>query len=163
MGIYCTLTSIQTLMIGTDFDSLTSALCTKMITHAENEVNKYLSKRYDLTSTTFQTTTSIPPLVTSLSETLTEGYMYQRMSRGTKEGMGRGKDLIKQATENLQAIVDYKMHLVDTAGSLIVDSSDTASRVLCNTDGYSTTFDEDDELSWKVDSDKLDDIETGRD
>lgn len=161
MGTYATYTSLQTVMIGTDFDTATTSLSTKMITHAENEVNKYLSKRYDITS--FSTSTAIPPLVTSITETLSEGYMYQRMSRSTKEGMGRGKDLINQAIDNLKLISDYKMDLVNTAGSVILDMSDTSSRVLCNTDTYSTTFNEDDELNWRIDQDKLDDIDAGRD
>lgn len=161
MGLYCTSTSLQTLMIGTTFDSITTALASKMITHAENEINKYLSKRYDLTS--FSTSTSIPPLVTSLAETLSEGYMYQRMSRGGKDSMARGKELIDQAINNLKLIADYKLDLVGSSGSPIDDMPNTAYRVLCNTKDYSTTFNEDDELEWAVDQDKLDDIESDRD
>lgn len=148
-------------MVGTDFDTATSALATKCITHSENEINNWISKRYDLTQ--FNTSTSIPPHITSLSETLSEGYMYQRMSRGAKEWMSRGKELIDQATENLKLISNYKLDLVNTAGSVIVDMSNTAYRVLSNTDGYSTTFDEDSELNWATDQTKLDDIESGRD
>ena len=162
MGTYCTTTSLQTLMIGVTFDSVTTSLATKLITHAENEVNKYLSKRYDLSASTFQTSTSIPPLVTSLTETLSEGYMYQRMSRGGKEGMARGKELITQATDNLKLISEYKMDLFATNGSLITDMSNTAYRVSSTTDTYSNTFNEDDELLWEVDSDKEDDIESER-
>ena len=55
-------------MIGTTFDTITTSLATKLITHAENEVNKYLSKRYDVGSWT--TSSSTPPLITSLTETL---------------------------------------------------------------------------------------------
>lgn len=150
-------------MIGTEFDTATTLLCTKLITHAENEVNKFLSKRYDLSSSTFLTSTSIPPLVTSLAETLTEGYMYQRMSRGNKEWTSRGKELINQAIDNLKLIADYKEDLVNSAGAPLSDMSQTAFRVLCNTSDYTTTFDEDSELNWKVDSDKLNDIDAGRD
>lgn len=150
-------------MVGSTFDAATTSLATKLITHAENEVNKYLSKRYDITSSPFDTSTSIPPIVTSLTETLAEGYMYQRMSRGGKESMARGEALIKQAIDNLKLIADYKLDIIGSSGSVIADMSNTAYRVLGNTDGYSTTFNEDSELNWEVDQDKLDDIASERD
>ena len=148
-------------MIGTTFDSATASLATKLITHAENEVNKYLSKRYDVTGWT--TAAATPPLVTSLAETLAEGYMSQRMSRGGKEAMARGAALIKQAIDNLVLIQDFKSDLVDSTGSVIQDFSNTSYRILSNTTDYSPTFNEDDELQWKVDPDKLDDIDSERD
>jgi len=148
-------------MIGTTFDTITTSLATKLITHAENEVNKYLSKRYDVGSWT--TSSSTPPLITSLTETLSEGYMAQRMSRGGKEAMARGKDLISQVRLNLEMLMNYKADLLDSSGDVVSDFSNTAYRVLSNTDGYSSTFNEDSELNWAVDSDKLDDISSGRD
>ena len=126
MGSYCTTTSLQILMIGTTFDSLTTSLATKLITHAENEVNKYLSKRYDVSGWT--TAASTPPLVTSLAETLSEGYMSQRMSRGGKEAMARGATLIKQATENQKALQGYESDLLDSSGSVVSDFSNTADQ-----------------------------------
>lgn len=148
-------------MVGTNFDSLTTSLATKLITHSENEVNKWLSKRYDVGA--WSTSTSVPPLVTSLTETLAEGYMHQRMSRGGKDAVNRGAGLIKQVLENLKLISEYKLDLVDSNGDIVTDMSNTAYRVLSNTDTYSGTFNEDDPLNWEVDQDKLDDIEGERD
>lgn len=147
-------------MIGTTFDTATTSLATLMLTHAENEIDKYLSKRFDLSS---WTSTSIPPLVTSWCETLAEGYMYQRMSRGGKDAMDRGDRLIKQVKENLQQVADYKLDLIDVNGNVLNDMSQTAYSVLSNTSDYTPTFGEDDETSWKVDTDKLDDLESERD
>jgi hypothetical protein len=162
MGIYATTTSLQTLMIGTTFDTVTSALCSRLITHSENEINKYISKRYDVGS--FNTTsTAVPPLITSLCETLTEGYMYQRMSRGGKDGMARGKVYIDQVKENLKLLSEYKLDLIDSSGDVVTDMSQTSYRVLSNTTDYTNTFNEDDELNWKVDQNKLDDIADERD
>lgn len=158
MGTYCTTTSLEILMVGTTFDTATTALISKLITHSENEVNKYLSKRYDLNSIAI----SVPPLVTSLTETLTEGYAYQRMSRGGKDAMKRGNELIKQAIDNLKLIADFKADLLDSTGQTIADDVNATGRVLCNTKDYSTTFNEDSELKWEIDSDKLDDIESER-
>lgn len=134
-----------------------------MIEDAENEVDKYLSRRYDIASATFQTTTSIPPIVRSMSTRLAEAYMWKSMSRGSKESLSRGKDLEKSVLDNLKLIADYKADLLLTDGSLVVDMSNTSARVLSNTRSYSTTFNEDDSLSWQVDEDKLTDIASERD
>lgn len=159
MGLYATTTSLQTLMVGTTFDTVTSSLAAKLITHAENEINKYLSKRYDIA--TFNTTsTAVPPLVTSLAETLSEGYMHQRMSRGGKDAMKRGQDLIDGVLKNLDKIATYQLDLVSTAGAVLADMSQTAYRILSSTDSYADTFNEGNPLDWAVSESKLDDIES---
>ncbi len=161
MGLYATTTSLQVLMVGTKFDTATTSLANKLITHAENEVNKYISKRYDIGS--FNTTsTAVPPLLTTLTETLSEGYMYQRMSRGGKDAMKRAEMLITQAIDNLKLISEYKEELIDSNGDVIQDMSQTGYRVLSNTNDYANTFNEDDELNWKVSTEKLDDIDNER-
>jgi hypothetical protein len=152
---------MQILMIGTNFDSITTSLCTKLITHAENEVNKYLSKRYDIGSFN-DTSTSVPPIVTTICETLVEGYMYQRMSRGGKESLARGKVFIDQALENLDLIANYKLDLVDSSGDRINDLSTGAYIIKSSTESYSNTFNEDSQLDWEVDANKLLDIESER-
>lgn len=149
-------------MIGTTFDTLTSALASKLITHSENEINKWLSKRYDVT-VFMATSSAVPPLVTSLAETLSEGYIYQRLSRGGKEADHRGKILIGQVIENLKLISDYKLDLTDSTGAVVADMSQTAYRVLSTTSDYENTFNEDDQLNWAVDQNKLDDISDTRD
>lgn len=159
--MYATTTSLQTLMIGTTFDSATTSLATKLITHAENEINKYLSKRYNIGSFN-DTTTSVPPIVTSICETLVEGYMHQRMSRGGKESMARGKALIEQAISNLSLIADYKLDLVDSRGDRINDISSGGFLIKSTTENYSNTFNEDSQLNWEMDSLKLLDIESER-
>lgn len=160
MGTYATTTSLQTIMVGTEFDTQTTNLMSKMITHAENEVNKYLSKRYDVGSFT---TTSMPPLVTSLTETLAEGYYFLRNSRGGgKDSVAYGKELIKQAQENLAMIADRKLDLLDSNGDVVAEAATASFQILSSTSNYSPTFNEDDELSWKIDEDKLDEIDSDR-
>jgi len=161
MANFLTSTSFQVLMIGTTFDTATTSLLDKLMVHAENEVFKYLSKRYDVSGWT--STANTPPLVISLGETICEGYMQQRMSRGGKEALARGKDLVKQAQDNLKMIADYKADLLSSSGAVVSDFSNTSYRVLSNTSDYTPTFGEDDELAWKVDQDKLDDLESERD
>lgn len=150
-------------MIGVTFDDATTDLANEMIKDADAEVNKYLSRRYDLASNSFQTTTSIPPLVRAMTTRLAEGYMWKAMSRGSKESIARGDSLIKDVIENLKVIASYTGELLDTAGSVVVDKENTAYKVLCNTSNYSNTINEDSELKWRIDSDKLDDIASERD
>lgn len=161
MATYSTLTTLQTLMVGTQFDSKSTSLATQCLDDAEAEVNKYLSKRYDLT--TFNTSTSIPPLVRTLTNRLAQGYMWIHQSRGRKETITYGEKYIKMALENLQMIADYKLDLLDTSGSAVVDTANSSYQILSNTDDYVNTFNEDDPLNWDVDSNKLEDISSERD
>lgn len=163
MGTYATTTALATVMVGVTFDTATTALASKMIDRAEAEVNKYLSRRFDLTSAYFQTATSIPPLVRSLTEQIAEGMAWKSMSRGAEESLERGDALIKSALENLVLIQSFKSDLVNTAGSVIPDFGNTAMRVKSNTAGYVSTFAEDSELAWRVDPNKLDDLANERD
>lgn len=158
MGTYATTTSIQTMMIGVTFDTVTTSLVTKCITWAENEVNKYIGRRYNVGA--FVSAGTIPPLVTSLTEQMAEGYAWGRMSRGGKESLWRGKGYIKAAVDNLELIAASKLDLLDASGVAIAERYTT--RVLSNVQDYTETFAEDDPLNWSVDSDKLDAIETDR-
>ncbi len=145
-------------MVGTSFDTATLALCTRKITDAENEVNKYLSKRYDISA--FQT--SVPPLVTSLTDQLTEGYMYRSMARGGKDALAHAKSLIDPVLANLLMIAEFKADVLDSSGDPIADSGNGSYQILSTTSEYSNTFNEDSELNWVVDPDKLTDIESER-
>lgn len=153
-------------MVGVTFDSATTALATSCITQAENEVRKYLSKRFDLsTGTVFDltSTASTPPIVETLTEMYSQGLIYFYQSRGGKESISRGEKLMKMVTDNLEKIAEYELDIVGATGAIIDDKEETGFRVLTNTDGYTETFAEDDPLNWAVDTDKLSDIESDRD
>lgn len=158
MGTYATTTSLDTLMVGTTFDTATTSVAGQCITWAEDEINKHLSKRYDTSSFS----SSVPPMVTSLAEQLSLGYLYDQLSRGSKESQTRADRLIKRVMENLKALSDGKADLVDSSGSLI-SLRGGRKGVLSNTSGYTQTFNEDDPLYWKIDDDKLSDISDERD
>lgn len=161
MGFYATTTALSARMPDLELDTATTALVSACIDDAEAEVNKYLSRRYSLAS--FQTTTAaIPPIMRAITVKLSEGYLWQRNSRGAKESLARGNSLEKGALLNLKDITEYQANLVDTAGALILDdANNSAYRVLCNTSGYEPTFNEGPSLDWGVDQDKIDDIEDG--
>lgn len=162
MGTFCTTTSLETLMVDTTFDTATTSLANKCITNAENKIRERLSKRYDTSADSFQTSTSIPPVVTTLCEWLATGYMYENLSRGGKGAFNRADRYIKKAMDNMKDIIDYKANIVDSSGDLVSESTESIP-LYSNTKDYYDTFDEDSPLNWSVDPDKLDDIETGRD
>lgn len=159
MGRYCTTTSIALRMIGTTFDSATTSLCTELISDAESEINKYLSKRYDVSAFT---TTSLPPIIETWAKNLTTGYMYRDMARGGKEGLAHADSLIKPVLTNLQMIADRKADLIGYSGAAVSELTDNSFSMRSSTSTYTTTFNEDDPISWAADQDKLDDIEDNR-
>lgn len=166
MGLYATTTSLDLLMVGVNFSATDqTTLASALIDRAERRINTMLARRYDLSTAPFQTTTSIPPLVREWAAQMAEGYVWQHLARGGagKESMERGKAMIKEVMDDLALLTGYKLDLVNTAGSIITDMSNTAYRVMCNTKDYTPTFDEDDELNWAQDEDKLEDIEDSRD
>ena len=54
MGLYATLTSLYPRMVNVTEDTATSALLTECLSDAEAEVNKFLSRRYDISDSVFQ-------------------------------------------------------------------------------------------------------------
>jgi len=161
VGTYCTTTSLQTAMIGTEFDTATTSLATECIQWAEDEIDKFLSQRYDLSSSYFQTSTSTPPVIQTICKWLSQGYMYEQMARGQESK--RGEKLIERAINNLKMIAEFKLNVFDSTGSVVPDSVSSTYRIQCNTSNYANTFNEDDELNWRVDDSKLDDIDAERD
>lgn len=161
MGTYSTTTTIEISAIGTTFDTLTTSMVSRCISWSEAEINKYLSKRYDVSA--FDSLANTPPMVQTWCEWLSLSYLYMNNSRGGSDAMARGEAYKKMAIENLQAVAEYKLDLVDSAGAVVPDFSNTAYQVLSTTDQYTETFAEDNELQWKVDDDKLDDIDSDRD
>ena len=161
MGTFATTSSLFTKMIGTTSDTATTNLASASIYDAENEVKKHLSKRYDFSSAPFLTTTSIPPVITTITETLALGYMYENMSRGSKEGYARADRYIVRAMDNIKALLNGEAQLTSSDGALI--SEVDGDWKVYATENYSPTFNEDDPKNWRIDADKLDDISDERD
>ncbi len=161
MGKFCTTTSLDALMYGVKFDSLTSALADKCIEWSENEIKKVLTERYDFSTAVFLTSTSIPPVVRSLCEQLSEGHMWIQMSRGSKQSITRGEAIKKGVIDNMMALNNNDANLFTTAGGIVPDRSDRV-KARSNTEDYYTTFDEDSPLKWQQDPTKISDIESER-
>ena len=159
MSFYCTTSTLETLWGGATFEDLT-ATASKAITQAENEINKVLSKRYDVNQWQ-DTTTSVPPMVTTLCEWLSLGYTYEFTARGSKDAYTRADRWIKKAHDNMSDIIEGKVNLVDSDGVVLEDGS-AKIQILSGQEDYHSTFDEDDPLLWGPDSDKIQDIGDGR-
>jgi len=141
MGTFITTTSLEIIMVDT---------------------SEILSKRYDVASAAFQTSTSTPPVVSTLCKWLSAGYMYENLSRGGKDAFKRADRYINKAMGNMGDIVNYKANIVDSTGSAITEGAQSIP-LYSNTNEYHDTFAEDDPLCWNIDSNKLDDIEDDRD
>lgn len=158
---FATTSSLAVKMVGTVFDTATTSLASASIYDAENEIKKRLAKRYDFGATPFLTSTTYPPQIVSMTETLALGYMYENMARGSKEGYARADRYIKRVMDNIEELVNGEAQIIDTAGDPVTEL-DGDFKVL-STEAYSQTFNEDDPESWGVSQDKLDDIEDLRD
>lgn len=161
MGTFATTTSLQTLLPGVSFDTATTSLCSMCITWAESLIRTSLARRYDMSASPFNTSTSIPTQITSITEQIAMGHYFKLSSRGSKESLGRGEALIDQGVKSLNAIMESKVNLLDNTFSTISDRMSRA--VKCSTSSYNTTFNEDDPLLWKPDSNKISDIADDRD
>lgn len=165
MSIFCnTYTSIQYRLINTDFtNTLTAALFSEAALAADDDIRGKLAKRYDIASTYFQSTTSAPPLLRKIGQDLTIGYMIEGLSRGSKEDQTRADRYLKRAFSMLDEIANGTMVVYDSAGSSLPVSTSNYAGVQENSSQYHNTFNEDDQKNWKIDPDKLDDIEDERD
>lgn len=159
MGTFATTTSLQTLLPGVTFDTATTSLASMCITWAEGFIRTNLARRYDMSASPFNTTTSIPTHITSITEKMAMGHYYKNSSRGSKESISRGEALLTEARNEILSIARYETDLVDTSFTAIANRS---SEIYASTSAYHTTFDEDDPVNWDVDQDKLDDIDTAR-
>lgn len=145
--------------VGSAFTGL-DTLASDCITDAENEINKRLSVKYDVSGwTTFALT---PPAVQTLCKWLALGYLHEATARGSKEAYARADRYIKKAMDNINDILEGDAALVDSSGAVIDEDSDD-NPVYCNTTNYSPTFNEDSPVNWGPDQDKLDDIDDERD
>lgn len=158
---FATTTALQVKMIGTTFDTATSALASACIVDAQSEITKRLAKRYDFAAAPFNGSASLyPPMIVSLTETLAIGYMYENMARGSKETYQRADRYIKKVMDNLEALAGGVAQLVGVDGVPVDEIS--GDWTVLSTDNYPQTFNEDDPKQWRVSRNKLEDIKDER-
>lgn len=163
MGTFATYTSLDLLIPGVKITNTAASLAAKCIVWAENQVKSKLSRRYDISGSPFLTSTSVPPQITSITEMIASGHLFKQLSRGAPESIDRGNEIIKDGMDQLISLATGESHLLDTSGSFVGERTDSVREyVIHSASGYHTTFDEDDPINWKIDPDKIDDIESGR-
>ncbi len=163
MGVFSTTTTLDTVMVGVTFNTATTSVATECITWSEDEIRKYLSKRYDMSSAQFQTSTSTPPMVKTWATRMACGYLEMQISRGGTEALKRGQDKVDSVIDNLKLVKSGALDVLNTAGSSLTEGANSAFKIDSNASGYEQTFNVDDPLDWEVDSDRLNDIEDDRD
>ena len=161
IGQFATTTALAVRMVGTVFDTATTNLASACIYDAESELKKHLCKRYDFTSAPFLTTTTYPPMLVTLAQTLALGYMYENMARGSKEGYARADRYIKRVMANVEDLKNGDAQLTDVDGGLVAEID--GDWKIKTTAAYSPTFNEDDPENWRIDQTKVEDIESERD
>ena len=109
----------------------------------------------------FSTYTSAAPALKTITKYLAASNYYLHTGAGGKEAFARADAYEKRAMNNLKALAKGTIDLVDQDGAKVPERANYDA-VLSNTKDYSETFGEDDPLHWKVDPDKLDDIEDER-
>lgn len=158
---YCSSTIIANYLIGySSSDTATAQIISDSIEDAENEINKYLGERYDVSL--WSTLTSTPPIVKTICKWYAAGLAVEACSRGGKEAMKRSEILINRATKNLEKLESGALTIIDSTGSAVVKDNDPM-QVYSNTEDYSNTFNEDDSLKWCISRQKKLDIADERD
>jgi phage gp36-like protein len=159
MGQYATITSISNLLPDfldgntTTADKIGVDCFSACIEKAEAMFNAAVSNRYSLP---FQTT---PPLATSVCFDMAAYYAIRAL--GSRDWPNRNEwlDDFKTAFDVLEKISKGEMYLVDTNGDLVGRRSMMAT----NRENEGAIFDVDEPDAWRVDSDRLEDLEGSRD
>jgi len=137
----------------------TTALIDQHIARADNIINSKIATRYDVSSFT----TSVPPLLKTLSEDITSFFTYRSEFSSDNQNSNEWTDKFNEAKTMLDELRDGDMDLVDSGGNIIDEiTTSTIDRIESTTEDYQSFFDEDKSTNWKVDEDKITDIEDNR-
>jgi len=161
MGKFCTITALTPFLTDLTVTDMTATL-DEAVAEAEDQIRTALAPRYDVSSDYFQTSTSTPPIISTICKQLALGHVHEALSRGGKDAFVRADRYKKRGEEMLKKIVDREADVVDQSGDILGERTD-AYMVDSNTKDYHDTFDEGSPLEWGPDHDKLDDISDERD
>lgn len=155
---YCSVSSILLILPGlpqTSTDagySVSAAVIGRHITRADGLIDASISKRYAVPIS------PTPPLLASLSEDITSYYSYR--SFYTQDNYNKNDYLAELKDDAIKTLNDIRegvINLVDTAGSMIAETTSAESSIVdSTTKDYQPFFDVDDDLEWKFDDDLLD-------
>jgi hypothetical protein len=145
-------------MIGdtTTSDGTLTTVFASFIDKGETHFNAVASKHYSLPFPAGQ----IPPLAREISFDLAAYWTLRAF--GTRDWPNRLEllDDYKTVFDDLKALEEGDLKLALTDGSII--SQAVSSLISSNREGQGAIFDVDTSTAWKVDQDRLDDLETSR-
>lgn len=164
MGTYATTTSISNLLPGflrgntTTSDTAGVNFFSAHIDRAESEVNAVVAKRYSMP---FATSTSIPPLLRTISENIaTYNTALAAFGQDGKQKWQYLEDYYGKATKYLEQLDTGDMQLTNTDGSLVATRA--TNRIRSNTEDYTPIFGMDDPTKWKRDDTEITDQSDAR-
>ena len=151
MTAFCTRTDILT-NIQMETADVAEALTTKAITKGDAEVRAAFSA--DML-TAIDAASPLPDIIKSLAEDIASYFVMRGLYAGNTPSINDWIDRYKEAKETLKSIANGTTQIE----GITVDVNEIQS----TTKNYKPTFDERDETNWKVDSDKLDDLDDADD
>jgi len=151
MTAFCERTDILT-NIQMETADVAEALTTKAITKGDAEVRAAFSA--DML-TAIDAASPLPDIIKSLAEDIASYFVMRGLYAGNTPSINDWIDRYKEAKETLKSIANGTTQIE----GITVDVNEIQS----TTKNYKPTFDERDETNWKVDSDKLDDLDDADD
>ena len=131
---------------------VSEAATTQAITKGDAEVRAAFSS--DML-TAIDTADPLPAIIKSLAEDIASYFVMRGLYAGNTPSINEWIDRYKEAKETLKSIANGTTQIE----GISVDVNEIQS----TTKNYKPTFDERDETNWKVDSDKLDDLDDADD
>ena len=160
MGSYATTTSISVnlphFLEGntTASDSIGTATFSAMISRAETEFNAVAAKRYSLPFST------VPPVAREISFQIASYYTIRAFSSRDWPNRNDMLDDFKRGFDMLEDLNKGALKLTATDGSLL---SPLGTFTQSNREGQGAVFGLDNPTNWKVDKNRLDELEGSRD
>jgi len=151
MTAFCTRQDILT-NIGMVAADVSEAATTQAITKGDAEVRAAFSS--DML-TAIDTADPLPAIIKSLAEDIASYFVMRGLYAGNTPSINDWIDRYKEAKETLKSIAN--------GTTQIEGVSVEVNEIQSTTKNYKPTFDERDETNWKVDSDKLDDLDDADD
>jgi len=157
---YCTATQVRDVLAGVTTSEMSDVAVENKIAYSESIINAYVAWRYNVPFTT------IPPLVETICIDISAYYVIRTLF--TRDNINRNDYiddfLLKHLDTKNKTGTLYDIYNGDTSLTLADGSSAAASTDIfdSNTSDYIPTFDVDDVLNWKVDTNRLEDIEDER-
>lgn len=155
MGRYATVDEVNALVVGVGSASNpTSATRESWIGQVEGEVNAKLSDKYTVPFT------DIPPIIKTITQDMTQ-YMIQRsIHTADHPTVSDWTERFLDARALLDSIAKGETSLVNSAGTVV--SAITTQKGVESTDSedFKPVFDVRDPLSWRIDPDRIDALDS---